>query len=54
MPFFYEKTLKIISQSLKRVIFNFHKNKHIILFIEVEHLFNPKNNLLLDLIKSEL
>ena len=42
----------VISQSIKRAIFNFDKNKNIIFRQEVEEFIKPKNNLLLDLIES--
>ncbi|WP_310559575.1 EamA family transporter, partial [Flavobacterium sp.] len=44
----------LISQPLKRAIFNFHKNRNIIFRIEVEQIIKPKNNLFLDLVESEL
>ena len=40
------------SHPLKRVVFNFHKNKDFIFGREVEQFINPKNNLYFDLIKS--
>ena len=46
------KIEKINSHSLKKVIFNFYKNKNIILSREVEQFNKPKSNLLFDLVKS--
>ena len=53
LVFYCEFTdINLASQPLKRAIFNFNKNKNIILSREVEYFKEPKSNLLFDLIKS--